>query len=129
MKIWSFILTVSLTLFAALTFFLSVSIIFDWNGLREAQGNFVWAIIWLNLICSIIYFGSAFFIAKNNPLSVNLLRISLYMIASGSVYLSIHILNGGLYESKTIGALVFRFLVSLIFFLLVKRFFRRKEAV
>ena len=54
-KIIIAISAIILALFAMLTLFLSSSVIFDWFDIRAKEGNYVLFIVWVNLICSILY--------------------------------------------------------------------------
>ena len=54
------ILLIFLLLFGAVTLFMSSSVLFDWFGIREKEGNFVTLIVWANLICGVLYLIAAF---------------------------------------------------------------------
>jgi hypothetical protein len=102
-------------LFGLLTLFLSTSVIFDLFGIREREGNYVLFIVWANFISSILYLIAALAWIKKMKVASTLLGISTAILALGFVGLLIHINAGGLHETKTIGAMVFRTLLTLTF--------------
>jgi hypothetical protein len=108
MKKLKILLLVFLLLFGMITLFASSSVIFDWFGMREKEGNFVLGIVWTNLVCGILYLITAYGILKNQTWIKFPLTIALIILILAYIGLFIHIYNGGLYETKTIGAMAFR---------------------
>ena len=88
-----------LSAFALLTLFLSSSVLFDWFGIRAKEGNYVPFIVGTNFLCSILYLTAAY----------------------GFIGLFVHITMDGLYETKTVGAMVFRIVLTLGFLVLAKK--------
>lgn len=117
-KTFSYIIATVLAAFGLLTLFLSSSVIFDSFGVRAKQGNYVLFIVFANFICSIIYLLSAYGFIKNMKWTTKLLGISIIVLIVAFIGLSVHINSGGIYETKTIGAMIFRITVTLIFTLL-----------
>ncbi len=113
-KIISYFSASFLTLFGLLTLFLSTSVIFDLFGIREKEGDYVLFIVWANFISSILYLIAAVTWIKKMKITSTLLGTSTAILALGFVGLLIHINAGGLHETKTIGAMVFRTLLTLI---------------
>lgn len=113
-KIISNVSVIFLVLFGLLTLFLSTSVIFDLFGIREKEGNYVLFIVWANFISSILYLIAAVAWIKKMKITSTLLGTSTAILALGFVGLLIHINAGGLHETKTIGAMVFRTLLTLI---------------
>jgi len=113
-KIISNISVIFLVLFGLLTLFLSTSVIFDLFGVREREGNYVLFIVWANFISSILYLIAAVTWFKKMKITSTLLGTSTAILTLGFVGLLIHINAGGLHETKTIGAMVFRTLLTLI---------------
>lgn len=101
--------------FGLLTLFLSSSVIFDLFGIREKEGNYVPFIVWANFISSILYLIAAVTWIKKMKVASTLLGISTVILALGFIGLLIHVNAGGLYETKTIGAMVFRTLLTFLF--------------
>ena len=109
------ILLILLILFGLITLFASSSVIFDWFGMREKEGNYVLFIVWANFVCGILYLIAAFGIFKNQAWAKFPLLISLIILFIAILELFLHIYNDGLYETKTIGAMAFRIVVTAIF--------------
>jgi hypothetical protein len=106
---------VILTAFGLLTLFLSTSVIFDLFGIRAKEGNYVLFVVWSNFISSILYLLAAYGFAKSKKWTVTLLGISTLILIAAFIGLQIHINSGGIYETKTIGAMIFRIAVTLVF--------------
>lgn len=111
------ILLAFIILFGLVTLFMSSSVLFDWFGMREKEGNYVPFIVWTNWLCGILYLISAFGILKNKTWVKFTLLISLLILILAYFDLFIHINNGGIYETKTVGAMAFRIVVTAIFLL------------
>jgi hypothetical protein len=109
------ILAIILTAFALITLYLSSSVIFDWFGIREKEGNYVLLVIWANFISSILYFLSVYGIIKLKKWAIKPLIGAIAILVLAGIFFYIHIHSGGIYETKTIGALFFRTLLTLIF--------------
>jgi hypothetical protein len=114
-NIISKIAAVILTLFALLTLFLSTAVIFDLFGIRAKEGNYVLFVVWSNFISSILYLFAAYGFIKNKKWTTSLLGISTLILITAFVGLKIHASSGGIYETKTIGAMIFRISVTLVF--------------
>ena len=106
---------VILTAFGLLTLFLSTSVIFDLFGIREKEGNYVLFVVWSNFISSILYLFAAYGFAKSKKWTATLLGISIIILIAAFIGLKIHANSGGIYETKTIGAMIFRIAVTLVF--------------
>lgn len=100
--------------FGLLTLFLSTSVIFDLFGIRAREGNYVLFVVWSNFISSIIYLIAAYGLVKNEKWTISLLGLSTVILIIAFVGLKIHINAGGLYETKTVGAMIFRISVTLL---------------
>ena len=128
MKNKKVIYTVSATilaLFALLTLFLSSSVIFDWFGIRAKEGNYVLFIVWANFICSIIYIFAVYGFLKSKKWTFWVLIVALGILIMAFIALLLYLNNGGIHETKTIKAMVFRMLVTLAFSLIA--FFTIKQ--
>lgn len=106
---------VVLTAFGLLTLFLSTSVIFDLFGIRAKEGNYVLFVVWANFISSILYLLAAYGFAKSKKWTSILLGISTTILIAAFIGLQIHANSGGIYETKTIGAMIFRIAVTLVF--------------
>ncbi len=119
------ILLIFLLLFGGVTLFMSSSVLFDWFGIRAKEGNFVPLVVWANFLCGILYLITAFGILRNQTWAKIPLLISLGILILANIALFIHINNGGLYETKTIGAMAFRIGVTAIFLFITFKIFKK----
>jgi hypothetical protein len=110
-----YLLAILLAAFGLLTLFLSSSVIFDLFGIRAKEGDYVLFVVWSNFISSLLYLFAAYGFLKSKKWTVRLLGISVLVLLIAFVGLLIHVNSGGLYEVKTIGAMIFRITISLIF--------------
>jgi hypothetical protein len=104
-----------LAVLGLVTLFLSSSVIFDFFGIREKEGNYVLFIVWANFISSILYLFSAYGLVRLRKWTLYLLVFALTILVIAFVGLLSYISSGGVYETKTIGAMTFRTLVTLGF--------------
>lgn len=100
--------------FGLLTLFLSASVIFDLFGIREKEGNYVLFVVWANFISCFLYLFSAFGFIKIKSWTRTLLSLASIILIAAFIALKIHIINGGIYETKTVGAMVFRFSLTIL---------------
>jgi hypothetical protein len=114
-KYLPYLLAVILAGFGLLTLFLSTSVIFDLFGVRAQEGNYVLFIVWSNFISSLLYLFAAYGFIKSKKWTASLLIISTFILIAAFIGLFIHIRLGGIYETKTIGAMAFRIIVTLVF--------------
>ena len=109
---------IALALFAAFTIFMSGSVIFDLFGIRAKEGNYVLFIVVANFICGFLYFLAAIGLLMHKKWSNTLLISALGILLVAFLGLMWHVEAGGLYEMKTVKALGFRFMVTLLFAIL-----------
>ncbi len=117
-KIILYLTAIVLTAFGLLTLFLSTSVIFDFFDIRAREGNYVLFVVWANFISSFLYLFAAYGIIKNKKSATTLLLISSIILILAFVGLKIHINSGGVFEQKTVGAMIFRISVTLLFSLI-----------
>jgi len=114
-KIILYGITATLIAFGLLTLFLSGSVIFDLFGIRAKEGNYVLFIVWANFISSIIYLVASYGFVKNKNWTSTILGISALILINAFICFIIYIYTDGVYETKTIGAMIFRIIVTIIF--------------
>jgi hypothetical protein len=114
-KLIPYLLATILSAFGLLTLFLSTSVIFDLFGIRAKEGNYVLFIVWSNFISSILYLFAAYGLVKNKKWTTKLLAISSIILIVAFIVLQFYISTGGIYEKKTVGAMIFRISVTLVF--------------
>ena len=110
-----YIVVLVLSLFAALTLFLSSSIILDLFNIREKEGNYVPFVVWANFISSILYIIAAVGIVKLKKWPALLLLLSAIILIAAFIGLKIYISNNGIYELKTVSAMIFRIALTIGF--------------
>ena len=114
-KVLPYILAIVLTGFGLLTLFLSTSVIFDLFNVRESEGNYVLFVVWSNFISSIIYLFAAYGIVKRKKWATLLLAASAGILVAAFIGLQFHMKAGGIYETKTVSAMIFRIAATLLF--------------
>ncbi|SDC35666.1 hypothetical protein [Williamwhitmania taraxaci] len=106
---------VILAAFALLTLFLTTSIFFDLFGIREREGRYVLFVVIANFICSLLYFPSIYGFWSGKRWTTYLLFISSTVLITTLIAFLLYISNGGLHETKTTGALIFRIALTTFF--------------
>ena len=101
--------------FGLLTLFLSSSVIFDWFGIRAKEGNYVLLVVWANFISSLLYLISAYGFMKIKSWTFKTLSVATVILIVALIGLFIHIYSGGIYETKTVFAMLFRISVTIVF--------------
>lgn len=101
--------------FGLLTLFLSSSVIFDWFGIRAKEGNYVLFIVWANFISSLLYLISTYGFLKIKNWAFKALSVATVILVVALIGLFIHIYSGGIYETKTVFAMLFRISVTIAF--------------
>jgi len=114
-KYLPYIIATILAAFGLLTLFLSTSVIFDLFDIRAKEGNYVLFVVWANFISSFLYLLAAYGFIKYKKWTTLLLGISAMILIAAFIGLNIHVNSGGIYETKTISAMIFRILVTLVF--------------
>lgn len=104
-----------ITLFALLTLFMSGSVIFDLFGIRAKEGNYVLFIVISNFVCGIIYLVAAVGLYAQKKWTTRLLILSVAILILGFNGLLLHISFGGLYETQTVMAMIFRISITMFF--------------
>jgi len=113
-KIIRYVLSVFLLAFGLLSLFLTTSIIFDLFGIRAMEGNYVLFIVLANFISSILYLFSAYGFFKMKKWTALLLGISAVILFVSFIALKVYISNGGIFETKTVNAMMFRTTLTII---------------
>ncbi len=101
--------------FGLLTLFLSTAIFLDLFDIRAKEGNYVLFVVWSNFFSSIIYLFAAYGFIKYKKWTAKALLLSVLILVLALIGLFIHIATGGIYETKTIYAMIFRISLTLFF--------------
>ena len=115
------------TAFAAITLFLSSSVIFDLFGIREKEGNYVLFVVWANFLSSFLYLIAVWGLLKLKTWTLIPLLTSVLILTLAQIGLFIHMNAGELYETKTVGAMFFRIALTLVFVFLFKLVLKRNN--
>lgn len=114
-KIFLYLFAVILAAFGLLTLFLSSSVIFDLFGIRAKEGNYVLFIVWANFIASFMYLFAAYGIVRSKAWTSSILSIASVVLLVAFLGLMIWVYKGGIHETKTIAAMIFRISVTVVF--------------
>lgn len=117
-KTLRYISAVILIGFGLITLFLSTSIIFDLFDIRVKEGNYVMFVVVSNLISSILYLWAAYGFIKSKSWTTVLLAIASIILIISFVLLKAYISKGGIYETKTVNAMIFRISLTIAFALI-----------
>lgn len=108
-------LAVFLFAFGALTLFLSGSIIFDLFDVRAQQGNYVLFVIWANFLSSLMYLTASYGMFTAKKWTFYSLSAVLTLLVITFIGFYVYVNSGGIHETKTMGALIFRTMITLVF--------------
>jgi len=125
-KILRIIVAVLLILLGGATVFMASSVLFDWFGIREMEGNYVPFIVYANLACGLIYLYAVYSLLKKQKLAAWLLTFATGILVVASIAFAIYIYLGGVHEEQTVFALIFR--TSITAFLAWLSFYIYKKA-
>ena len=114
-KILIYAISIVLIAFAVSTLFMSSSVIFDWFGIREKEGNYVPFIVWTNFIAGFLYLIAAFGFLTSKRWTFWVLAITILLLIIALIFLLVYINGGGVHEMKTPSAMGFRIAMTLIF--------------
>jgi hypothetical protein len=101
--------------FGLLKLFLSTSVIFDLFGIRAKEGNYVLFVVWSNFISSFLYLISVYGFLNSKNWTYKALGLSTIILSFAFVGFLFYIQSGGIHESKTVGAMVFRIALTIGF--------------
>lgn len=104
-----------LALFALVTLFMSGSVLFDLFGIREKEGNYVLFVVIANFVCGLLYLAAVYGLLTQQPWTTRLLLVCVIILILTFSGLLWHIQSGGVYEEKTVKAMLFRITTTLIF--------------
>lgn len=107
--------SIILTLFAAVTLFVSASVIFDLFGIREREGHYVLFVVIANFIAGFMYLPAAYGLFTERKWTPKLLLLITTILIVSFTGLLIHVNTGGIHEQKTIKAMLFRIALTALF--------------
>ncbi|MDZ4205187.1 MAG: hypothetical protein U1C46_10265 [Bacteroidales bacterium] len=104
-----------IALLGLMTVFMSGSVIFDIFGIRAKEGNYVPFIVIANFVSSFLYLFAAYGFFFKKKWTTQLLTITMGILIISFIGLLWHISAGGIFETKTVNAMVLRIVITLIF--------------
>ena len=105
-----------LLLFGGITLFLSTSVLFDLFGMREKEGNYVQFVVLANFFASIGYFAAAIGLLAHKLWARYPLWMASVILIGTSLGLAWYVSQGGLHEPRTIVAMIFRTVLTSVFY-------------
>lgn len=103
-----------LLFFGLVTIFAGGSVILDLFGMREKEGNYVLFVVWANFICGFLYVAASYGFFKRKTWTSFILSAATWILIIAFGGLLIHIQAGGIYENKTIVAMIFRTSLTIV---------------
>ena len=95
-------------LFGIITLIEGCSVLFGHGPARLAAGNFVPVVLWVNFLSGFIYILAGLAILPGRRSGLILARALAGMLVMLFGYFLIHILMGGAWETRTLGAMILR---------------------
>lgn len=120
------VIAIVLIVFALVTIFMSTAVLFDLFNIRAKVGNYIPFVVKTNLTAGFLYLLAAYgFINANKWAFWAMLSVALLLFYALTLSY-VHIHTGGLFESRTIVALIIRILFTLVMAVFVFQFTDRK---
>ncbi|MEO9099361.1 MAG: hypothetical protein ABI267_03505 [Ginsengibacter sp.] len=107
-----------IALLGIVTLFMSTAVIFGLFDIREKEGNYVLFVVVANFICAFLYMAAAYGFFTKKRWTTMVLNFSVGILVIAFIGLGIHIYSGGIYEEKTVHAMIFRTIVTIGFLLI-----------
>ncbi len=103
-----------LAFFGILSLFMTFSVIFDFFGIREKEGNYIPFIVYANFICSFIYLYCSYGLFTKNKYTTTCLFVASAILMVAYAGLIVHIQLGGVFELKTVKAMLARTSITIL---------------
>jgi ABC-type Na+ efflux pump permease subunit len=116
-----------IALFGVVTLFMGTSVIFGLFDIREKEGNYVLFVVIANFICAFLYLAAAYGFFAKKRWTTMVLNFAVGILVIAFIGLGIHIYSGGIYEQKTIYAMMFRTLLTIGFLLISLKYISKKN--
>ena len=115
------ILAIVAILFGALTVFSGGRALFGGEAARAAVGNAVGFVLWFNFLAGFVYILAGVTLWRGLRRGVWLAGLLALGTALVAAAFGVHVMGGGAYETRTVGALGIRLLFWVIVFLVARR--------
>ena len=101
-------LAVVALLFGALTVFSGGRTLFGGEAARAAMGNAVDFVLWFNFLAGFLYLLAGWGLLRSQPWARHLATFLALSTAAVATTFAVHVIGGGAYEPRTVGALLLR---------------------
>jgi hypothetical protein len=108
---WAVVAALVAVAFGIVTVFVGGNTLFGDPAVRAAAGNIVFFVLWFNFICGFFYIAAGFGLFLWKPWAAQLSGLIAIATVAVFVALGVHILLGGMFELRTVGAMTVRSLV------------------
>ena len=127
MAVW--VLTTIAVLFGLLTILSGGQVLFGGSSSQKSAGNYVLFVVWFNFLAGFAYMaaGAGIWLRQRWAVWFSLLIAITTIIVFG--IFGLYILEGGVFEKRTVGAMGLRLLVWISIFLLSYKEIIRKQAI
>ena len=105
---WLKDVAVAAAIFGIVTIYSAGVIILDYGSSRELAGAYVPFVVWFNLAAGGLYIVAAAGIWRRRRWSAGLSVLIALATAVAAIPFALHVVGGGDYEIRTVGALAFR---------------------
>jgi hypothetical protein len=116
-----------IALFGIITLFMSTSVIFGLFDIREKEGNYVLFVVIANFVCAFLYLAAAYGFFARQKWTTMVLNVAVGVLVITFMGLGIHIYSGGIYEQKTVAAMIFRTLLTIGFALIAFKYISERK--
>ena len=122
-----FISAFIIALFGIVTLFMSTAVLFGLFNIREKEGNYVLFVVVANFVCAFLYLAAAYGFFAKKKWTTMVLNFSVGILVITFIGLGIHIYTGGIYEQKTVYAMMFRTIVTIAFLLISLKYISKEN--
>lgn len=126
-KIISYITGAIVAFFGIITLFMSTSVIFGLFDIREKEGNYVLFVVIANFICAFLYLAAAYGFFTRQKWTTMTMNAAVAILVITFIGLGIHIYSGGVYEERTVKAMLFRTFLTIGFALISFKYISKRK--
>lgn len=119
------IMTIIALVFGLLTVYSGGDVLFVDGAGRERAGNYLYVIVWFNFMAGFVYILAAYCLYKQKLIALMLSKAIAISTLIAFIGLLIYVYFGGVYEVRTIGAMVLRFSVWFVILHFASKVIRR----
>ena len=105
---WNKAIGVAAAVFGVMTLYSAGGIVLDYGNSRDLAGAYVPFVVWFNLAAGVVYILAAAGIWRRSTWAAGLSALIALATALTAIPFALHVIGGGDYEMRTIGALALR---------------------